>query len=60
MTGVKPKSEFAQPGLLLEVTFELIRQVFVQYVLRRPPLMPTEIGVEIVKKQANKKQGSYA
>lgn len=28
MTGVKPKSAFLQPGLLLEVSFELIRQVW--------------------------------
>ena len=60
MTGVKPKSAFCQPLLMLDIGVELMRQMFIQWVLRRPPLMKDDIGLEMVAKQAGKKQGSYA
>ena len=56
MTGVRPKSDFVQPGLLFDVSIELVRQILLQYVLRVQPLMPTEVGVELIKQQAAKKQ----
>jgi hypothetical protein len=57
MTGVRPKSAFLQPGLLIDITVELCRQFLIQYILRRSPLMPAEIGVDVVLKQAaGKKQ----
>lgn len=52
MTGVRPKSEFCQPGLLLDITLELVRQFFIQYILQASPLMPDDIGMEVVKKHA--------
>jgi menaquinone-9 beta-reductase len=55
MTGVRPKSDFLQPLLLLDITLELIRQIFLQFVWGKKPLMNTEVGVEIVNKQAAKK-----
>jgi hypothetical protein len=55
MTGVRPKSEFMQPVLLAEITLELVRQFFIQYVLRCEPLMPATIGVDMVRKQASGK-----
>ena len=57
MTGVRPKSDFLQPLLLAEIALELVNQFFVQYVLRRPPLMPDTIGMEMVRKQAASKAG---
>jgi hypothetical protein len=55
MTGVRPKYEFLQPGLLLDISLELVRQVVLQYVLGYKPLMPDTIGVEMVRKQASMK-----
>jgi hypothetical protein len=60
MTGVKPKSEFARPDLLLDITFEIVRQFFIQYILRRPPLVPQEIGKIVVDDQAAKRQKAAA
>ena len=47
MTGVRPKSHFLQPSLAFAVSIELVRQVWLQYVLRRQPLQP-DIGVAAV------------
>ncbi len=58
MTGVRPKSAFVQPLLLLDISFELLRQFFIQYILRTPPLMPADVGLDVVLKQANKKQAN--
>ena len=55
MTGVRPKSEFLRLDLLVDISFEFVRQVFLQYVLRVPPLIPTDIGLDVVKKQAEQK-----
>lgn len=52
MTGVRPKSDFLQPFLILDISLELIRQVFLQFVWGMKPLMNTEVGMEIVNKQA--------
>jgi len=61
MTGVRPKSDFAQPFLLLEITFELVRQLLIQNVLIRKALLPTDIGMDIIEKQSGKKRGgNYA
>ena len=60
MTGVKPKSEFLQPGLIIEITFEMAKQFFIQYILMRKPLVPFDLGKAVVDANANKKQGSYA
>jgi hypothetical protein len=60
MTGVRPKSEFMQPVLLAEITLELVRQFFIQYVLRCEPLMPANIGVDMVRKQASNKANAGA
>lgn len=56
MTGVRPKSDFLQPDLLLDITLELVRQFWIQYVMCYEPLMPANIGVEVVKKQALSKK----
>ena len=56
MTGVRPKSDFLQPLLCVEITMELIRQIIIQYILCIPSLLPNHIGTEIVKKQANMKK----
>lgn len=58
MTGVRPKSDFVQPLLLAEITLELVRQFVIQHVLRFEPLMPTNIGMEVVRKQASNKQAA--
>lgn len=60
MTGVRPKSDFAQPLLLFEITIELLRQIFIQYVMCYPPLVPQDIGKEIVDANATKKTGNFA
>ena len=60
MTGVRPKSDFAQPLLLAEITVELVRQFFIQYVMRYPPLVPQDIGKEVVDANASKKTGKFA
>lgn len=49
MTGVRPKSDFAEPQLVIEVTFEILRQMFIQYVLRVQPLIPDNIGTAVEK-----------
>lgn len=59
MTGVRPKSDFLQPDLLLEISLELLRQVWIQYVMRYEPLMPANIGVEVVRKQSLSKKADY-
>ena len=59
MTGVRPKSDFAQPLLLAEITIELVRQIVIQYVLRYPPAVP-DIGQRIVDSYAGKKTGKFA
>ena len=58
MTGVRPKSEFAQPALLMEITAEIVRQFFIQYVLRYPSTVPS-IGEDIVNTYAGKKKGKF-
>lgn len=58
MTGVRPKSAFFQPALLVDVALETLRQIVVQYVLRRPPLVPLDIGQATVDSQAEKKAAS--
>jgi menaquinone-9 beta-reductase len=60
MTGVRPKSDFAQPLLLAELALETLRQAFLQYVMRIAPEVPQDIGVDVVNQQAGKKQGNYA
>ena len=40
MTGVRPKSDFAEPLLLLEIGLELVRQIVLQYIVRIEPLVP--------------------
>lgn len=58
MTGVRPKSDFVQVGLMLEISFELIRQIFFQYVLQIEPLVPQDIGMSAVEEQAEKKRSA--
>ena len=60
MTGVRPKSDFAQPLLLAEIAIEFVRQIFIQYVLRYPPLVPQDIGRQSVDANAFKKTGNFA
>lgn len=49
MTGVRPKSDFVtDPQLLVELSVELVRQLWIQYVLRRPPKVPQDIGQKVV------------
>lgn len=60
MTGVRPKSEFMQPPLLTEIAVEFVRQVFIQNVLRYPPLMPADIGIEVMRKQAGNRHAAGA
>lgn len=55
MTGVKPKSAFLEVSLCCELTLELIRQIYVQFIARKPSLMPQDIGMGIVKQFASKK-----
>jgi len=50
MTGVRPKSHFLQPGLAIAVTMEIVRQMFLQYVMRKEPLQPQSIGAAAVEK----------
>jgi geranylgeranyl reductase family protein len=58
MTGVKPKSHFVlQFDLLLDITAEIVRQFFIQKILRAKPLIPDDIGQEVIDQQAIKKQG---
>jgi flavin-dependent dehydrogenase len=61
MTGVKPKSHFLQFDLLLDLTYETIKQMIIQYVLRREPLIPMDIGEDLINEQSTKtKYGNYA
>lgn len=46
MTGVKPKSAFLQPDLLIDIVVELVRQIILQYVLKKEPLVPQDIGAK--------------
>jgi len=56
MTGVRPKSEFLTDIFLLsEVTVEVFKQIIIQYVLRKKPLIPSNIGHDIVNKQYKSK-----
>ena len=54
--GVRPKSEFSNPVLLLDIACEIIRQFILQYVLCYPPLIPQNIGKKIVDDQFAKKK----
>eukprot|EP00981_Chlorochromonas_danica_P007820 scaffold1884_cov343-Ochromonas_danica.AAC.37 len=45
MTGVRPKSDFLQLDLLADLVVELTRQIIIQYILRKPPLIPADLGV---------------
>jgi len=58
MTGVRPKSDFLQPLLLLEIGAELVNQFVVQFIFRREPLMPANIGMDMVRKQADSKKSA--
>lgn len=60
MTGVKPKSAFLQPDLLIELALETGKQILLQYVLRKQPLVPQDIGQEVIDNQAGKKTGNFA
>uniref|UniRef100_A0A6A7G5B6 Geranylgeranyl reductase n=1 Tax=Hirondellea gigas TaxID=1518452 RepID=A0A6A7G5B6_9CRUS len=40
MTGVKPKLEFLRPKYVFPIGVEIIRQIFIQKILRRPPITP--------------------
>lgn len=51
MTGVRPKSDFLEPGLVIDILLEFFRQFILQYILRIPPLIDTTIGVAMVDKQ---------
>lgn len=57
MTGVRPKSDFLlRPKLLLDIVVEYLHQFVIQYLLRRPPLAPADIGEAVVaRKEAAKK-----
>jgi hypothetical protein len=48
MTGVKPKIAFLKPGLLLDLTIEILRQFFLQHIMNKPPLVPANIGMSAV------------
>ena len=48
--GVKPKSEFIKPDLLFDLIIETGRQVILQYILGYRPLVPDDIGKDIVDK----------
>ena len=56
LPGVRPKSEFSNPVLLLDIACEIIRQFILQYVLCYPPLIPQNIGKKIVDDQFAKKK----
>jgi hypothetical protein len=58
MTGVKPKSEFCQPDLLVEIVVEIARQVVIQYVLGYKPLVPVDIGKDIIDSNYRKKESN--
>mmetsp|Transcript_16748 Transcript_16748/g.18152 ORF Transcript_16748/g.18152 Transcript_16748/m.18152 type:complete len:517 (-) Transcript_16748:41-1591(-) len=60
MTGVKPKSAFLQPDLLVELALETAKQILLQYVLGKQPLVPRNIGQEVIDNQAGKKTGKFA
>lgn len=51
MTGVRPKSDFLQPLLVVDICLEFVRQFVIQNVLRYPPLAPQDIGRDVVQKQ---------
>jgi len=51
MTGVRPKSDFVKDiSLVSEVAIEILKQIIIQYILFKKPLIPTSIGVDIVEK----------
>ena len=52
MTGVKPKLAFLNPSLAVPISFYLVREIFLQYVLRRVPLVPQDIGLDLVTKHS--------
>ena len=54
MTGVRPKSDFFKDiGLVSEVTVEILKQLIIQFF--RKPLIPLNIGLDIVEKQNKSK-----
>jgi hypothetical protein len=58
MTGVRPKSAFLHPLLALEVCAELARQLLLQLAGARPPLVPQDIGVQVVRQQQLQRERS--
>ena len=57
MTGVKPKHAMIveKPLFAAELTIEIIRQFVLQYVLRKEPLIPSDIGQKVIDTQAKQK-----
>ena len=60
MTGVKPKSAFLKPDLVIELTLEMAKQFVLQYIFRKKPLVPSDLGQSTIDTYAGKKQGNYA
>jgi len=54
MTGVRPKSHFLKPDLAAAVTLELLRQMWLQWVMRKEPLQPLNVGAAAVARGTNK------
>lgn len=51
MTGVRPKSDFVKDAsLVAEVAMEMLKQIIIQYIISKKPLIPTKIGMEVVEK----------
>lgn len=50
MTGVQPKRNFLVPSIALPIAAELVKQMFLQYVLMQKPLIPVDIGQDMVDK----------
>lgn len=52
MTGVRPKSDFMQPHLLFDITVEVCRQIVLQYIMGKRPLIPVDVGQAVVDRYA--------
>ena len=56
MTGVRPKSDFVKDiSLVTAVAVEILKQIMLQYILFKKPLIPTSIGMSVVEKYCKSK-----
>jgi len=58
MTGVKPKSAFCEPYLLMEIAVEIARQIVIQYFMGYTSLVPSDIGKANIDSNYKKKEAS--